>query len=128
MVSDEDARLLTEAVRDRQLQILNIPHADVLARRLPFTRVGRIKAGQYDPVRLLPSEDKDVLRIDTLIVGNRCARWSATQAFITVLVTVFPDFVRYNRDTSNRTGLTLAPAARSYFTNEGPDIVGVYAP
>src|SRR5215831_4954395 len=34
MVIDEDAALLTEAVRDRQLQILNIPSADVLARRL----------------------------------------------------------------------------------------------
>jgi hypothetical protein len=35
-----------------------------------------------------------VLQIDTLIVGNRCARRSATQAFIMVLATVFLDFVR----------------------------------
>ena len=69
-----------------------------------------------------------MLQIDTLIVGNRCARRSATQAFITVLATVFPDFVRYNRDTPNRTGLRLAPAARSYFDHEGPDLVGVYVP
>ncbi len=77
---------------------------------------------------MLPGEAKDVLQVDTLIVGNRCARRSATQGFITVLATVFPDFVRYNRDTPNRTGLPLAPAARSYFEHEGPDIVGVYAP
>jgi hypothetical protein len=69
-----------------------------------------------------------VLQIDTLIVGNRCARWSATQAFLTVAATVFPDFVRHNRNTPNRTGLPLAPAARSYFNSEGPDIVGVYMP
>jgi len=128
MVIDEDAALLTEAVRDRQLQILNIPSADVLARRLPFTHVGRIVAGQYDPVRHLPSEDKRVLRIDTLLVGNRCAHRSATQALLTVLSTVFPDFVRYNRDRPNLTGLRWAPAARSYLDNEGPDIVGVYLP
>jgi uncharacterized protein len=128
IVIDEDAQLLGEAVRNRGLQILSLPNVAALARRLPFTRVGRIEAGQFDPVRLLPSEPKHVLQINTLIVGNRCARRSATQAFITVLATVFPDFVRYNRETPNRTGLPPAPAARSYFDHEGPDIVGVYAP
>jgi hypothetical protein len=115
-------------VRDRGLQILSLPNVEALARRLPFKRVGRIVAGQYDPVRVLPAEAKDVLQVDTLIVGNRCARRSVTQGFITVLVTVFPDFVRYSRDTPNRTGLPLASAARSYFEHEGPDLVGIYAP
>jgi hypothetical protein len=77
---------------------------------------------------VLPGEAKDVLQVDTLIVGNRCARRSVTQGFITVLATVFPDFVHYNRDTPNRTGLPLAPAAHSYFDHEGPDLVGIYAP
>jgi hypothetical protein len=63
-----------------------------------------------------------------LIVGNRCARRSVTQGFITVLVAVFSDFVRYTHDTPNRTGLPFAPAAQSYFEHEGPDLVGVYAP
>ena len=128
MVINEDAQLLSQAVRDRGLQILSLPNADALAHRLPFKRVGRIVAGQYDPVRVLPGEAKDVLQVDTLIVGNRCARRSATQGFITVVVTVFPDFMRYNHDTPNRTGLPLAPAAQSYFEHEGPDILGVYAP
>jgi uncharacterized protein len=128
MVINEDAQLLAEAVRERGLQILSLPNADALAHRLPFKRVGRIRAGQYDLVRLLPSEAKDVLQVDTLIVGNRCARRSATQGFITVLATVFPDFVHYNRETPNRTGLPLAPAARSYFDDDGPDILSVHAP
>jgi hypothetical protein len=115
-------------VRDRGLQILSLPNAEALARRLPFKRVGRIVAGQYDPVRVLPAEAKDVLQVDTLIVGNGCARRSVTQGFMTVLSMVFPDFVRYNRETPNRTGLPLTPAARSYFEQEGPDLVGVYAP
>jgi hypothetical protein len=128
MVINEDAPLLAEAVRDRGLQILSLPNADALARRLPFKRVGRIVAGQYDPVRVIPREAKDVLQVDTLIVGNRCARRSVTQGFMTVVDTVFPDFIRYNRATPNRTGLPLAPAAHSYFEQEGPDLVGVYAP
>jgi len=69
-----------------------------------------------------------VLRIDTLLVGNRCARRSATQALLTVLTVVFPDFARNNRDRPNLTRLRWAPAARSYVDNEGPDIVGVYVP
>ena len=119
LVIDEDARLLTEAVRDRQLQILNLPGAEALARRLPFMRVGRIAAGQYDMVRQLPGEDKRVLRLDTLLVGNRCARRSVTQALLSVLSTVSPDFVRDNRDRPNLTGLRWAPAARSYLDNGG---------
>ena len=74
MVINEDAQLLTEAVRDRGLQVLSLPNVEALARRLPFKRVGHIVAGQYDPVRVLPGEAKDVLQVDTLIVGNRCAR------------------------------------------------------
>jgi hypothetical protein len=128
MVINEDAKLLATAVRDRGLQILSLPNVDALARRLPFKRAGRIVAGQYDPVRVLPRGAKDVLQVDTLIVGNGCARRSVTQGFITVLLAEFPDFVRYNRDTVNRAGLALSPAARSYFEQEGPDIVGVYAP
>jgi TRAP-type uncharacterized transport system substrate-binding protein len=128
MIINEDAPLLAEAVRDRGLQILSLPNVEALARRLPFKRVGRIVVGQYDPVRGLPGEAKDVLQVDTLIVGNRCARRSVTQGFMTVLAAVFPDFVRYNRETPNRTGLPFAPAAHSYFEHEGPDIVGVYAP
>ena len=71
IIMNADAQILAEAVRDRGLQILSLPNVEALARRLPFKRVGRIVAGQYDPVRVLPAEAKDVLLVDTLIVGNR---------------------------------------------------------
>jgi TRAP-type uncharacterized transport system substrate-binding protein len=128
MVIDEDAQLLTEAVRDRGLQIVNIVDAEVLARRLPFARAGLIRAGAYDPVRRSPGEDKHVIQIDTLLIGNGRASWSTTQGLITTLLTEFPDFVRRNREQTNRTGLPMAPSARSYFDNSGPDIMGVYVP
>jgi hypothetical protein len=57
VVIDEDARLLTEAVRDHGLRIPSLPNIDTLARRLLFTRVGHIGAGQYDPLRIRPGED-----------------------------------------------------------------------
>ncbi len=128
MVIDENATLLTEAVHDRGLQILDLAGAEVLAHRLPFARAGVIRAGSYDPVRQLPPTDKRVIQIDPLVVGNGCASWSATQGMITALTTQFPDFVRVNRERSNRTGLPFAPAAKAYIDNDGPDIVGVHAP
>jgi len=128
MVIDPDAGLVTAAVRDRKLQIVDIVEAETLAHRLPSARAGVIRAGYYDPIRNLPPVDKHVLQVDTLIIGNGCARESATQALITALMRVFPDFVRINRERANLTGLEYASAARSYFDNDGPDRVGEYLP
>jgi TRAP-type uncharacterized transport system substrate-binding protein len=128
MVIDTDAQLLGDAVRDRDLQIVDMPGAESLAHRLPFARAGRIEAGHYDPIRQLPTTDKRVIQIDTLVIGNRCARESATQGVITTLTYVFPGFVRANREWANVTGLQLSSAARSYYNDGEPDPVGEYVP
>ena len=128
MVIDEDAKLVVDAVRRRKLQILSIPDAASLARRLPFARVGQIEAGRYDYVRKVPGENKQVLHVDTLVVGNGCASHSVTQGLMTAIAEVFPTFVRHNRDGANLTGMPLSKAARSYFDDQGPDLVGEYAP
>ena len=128
MVIDEDAQLVVDAVRRRKLQILSIPDAASLARRLPFARVGQIEAVRYDYVRKVPGENKQVLHVDTLVVGNGCASHSVTQGLMTAIAEVFPTFVRHNRDGANLTGMPLSKAARSYFDDQGPDLVGEYAP
>jgi len=128
MVIDDEAKLLTDAVKHRNLQILDLPDAPSLAHRLPFTRVGKIEARQIDYVRKLPPEDKQVLQIDTLVVGNGCASNGVTQGFLQALAEVFPTFIRENRDQSNVTGLPLAAVAKSYYETEGPDLLGRYAP
>ena len=128
MVIDEDAQLVVDAVRRRKLQILSIPDAASLARRLPFARVGQIEAGRYDYVRKVPGENKQVLHVDTLVVGNGCASHSVTQGLMTAIAELFPTFVRHNRDGANLTGMPLSKAARSYFDDQGPDLVGEYAP
>ena len=128
MVIAEDAQLVVDAVRRRKLQILNIPDASSLARRLPFARVGQIEAGRYDYVRKIPGENKQVLQVDTLVVGNGCASHSVTQGLMTAIAEVFPTFVRHNRESVNLTGVPLSKAARSYFDDQGADLVGEYAP
>ncbi|MEO7036199.1 MAG: hypothetical protein ABI548_19825 [Polyangiaceae bacterium] len=128
LVIDEDAPLLRSAVRDRNLQIAGLSNLDVVARRISRLRTGRIGAGQFDALRMLPAEDKRVLRVDTLVVTNGCAGRSATVDLLELLSDRFPDFVRHNRETPNATGLELASASKSFFERGGPELADEFVP
>jgi hypothetical protein len=128
MVIDDEAKLLTDAVTRRNLDILHLPDVASLARHLPFARVGVIEAGQMDYVRKLPREDNKVLQVDALIVGNGCAPDGVTQGFLAAVAEVFPTFVRHNKGQANLTGLPLATVAANFYSAEGPDLLGKYAP
>ena len=128
MVIDDGANLVADAVKRRNLQILNLPEAGSLVRRLPFTRVGRIEAGQIDYVRGLPATAKEVLQVDALIVGNGCASNGATQGFMAAVADVFPTFVRHNKGHPNLTGLPMATVAKAFYDEDGPDFLGEYVP
>lgn len=126
-VMDEDATFIQAAVRDRGLQIVGFPHADVVARQFRFLRKGRIGAGEYDAVRMLPPVDKEVLRVDTLVVGNGCARRSQVMGLLAALSDTFPDLIRHNKETPNTTGLEVAPAAKAWLSS-GPELLDDYFP
>jgi hypothetical protein len=128
VVMDEDALMIERAVRERGLAIMNLPRADVIARRFPRVRTGRIGAGQYDPVRVLPPTDKIVLRVDTLVIGNGCASRTATTGLLTLLTRALPDFLARNRDTPNATNLPVAAASQGFFESGGPDLATEHVP
>jgi TRAP-type uncharacterized transport system substrate-binding protein len=128
MVISEQAKLLSDAVVRRNLDILAMPYVDSLARQLPFARVGVIEAGQLDYVQLLPRVDKPVLQIDTLIVGNGCAPNGAVQGLMAAATQLLPTFVRHNSGAPNQTGLPMNSVAQNFFKDEGPDVLGTYAP
>ncbi len=127
-VMDEDAPFIVQAMRSGKVQMATFSAIDVVARRLPQVRTGRIGAGQYDAVKVLPPEDKKVLRVDTLVVGNRCAGRSATIDLLDVLRDKFPDVVRHNKETPNKTGLPLGHTSHGYFEHGGPEIADEYVP
>lgn len=127
-VIDEDARLVVDAIRRRGLELASLKYLDVIARKLEYLRVGRIGAGQYDPLRVLPPGDRQVLRVETLVVGNDCANDSETAALLGLLVRTFPDLVRHNRDTPNKSGLSEATVARKFFEEGGPDFFDAHLP
>jgi hypothetical protein len=128
VVLDEDTPWLVEILRQGRLQMAGFTRLDVVARRLPHFRTGRIGAGQFEPVLVLPPLDKRVLRVDTLIVGNGCASRSATLDLLSLLAHQFPDFVQHNQQTANKTELELAPAARDFFEHGGPELAETYFP
>jgi TRAP-type uncharacterized transport system substrate-binding protein len=128
MVIDEDSPLVTSAVRDKGLQIASFAHIDVIARRLPHFRTGRIGAGQYEAVKVLPAQDKRVLRVETVVLGNRCATRSATIDLLDLLARRFPDLIRYNKDTPNTTGLDGSATSKGFFEHGGPELADEYVP
>jgi len=128
MVLDDEGRLLADAVTQRHLQILQLPDVESLARHLRFARVGVVAAGQLDYVHKLPREDRKVLQVDALIVGNGCAPDGVMQQFLTAVADVFPTFVRHNKGQPNLTGLPMSAVAANFYNAEGPDVLGKYAP
>ena len=128
LVLDDEGKLLADVVSNRNLDILELPDVESLARHLRFARVGVIAAGQMDYVRKLPGKDKKVLQVDALIVGNGCAPDGVTQQFLIAVADVYPAFVRHNKGHPNLTGLPMSPVAANFYSAEGPDLLGKYAP
>lgn len=127
-VIDEDANLITSAIRDKGLAIVDFPQAQAIARRYPRIRVGRIGAGHYDALRMLPSSDKTVFQLDPIVIGNRCAWRSRATGLLILLTREFPNLVQYNRNTRYVTDLPLAAASHQFFESGGPDFGTKYVP
>ena len=126
-VIDADAPFVAEQLKNG-LSLVGFAKIDALDERIPHLRMGRIPAGKYDLLRPEPLEDLRVLQVDTLVLGNRCAGRSATVDLLMLLAAEMPDFIRHNKETANASGVELAPAAREFFDNEGPQAADQYAP
>lgn len=127
-IMDEDAPFIVRAVRERNMQMAGLVQIDVVARRLPQFRTGRIGAGQYDAVKVLPAQDKKVLRVETLVIGNGCASRSTTLEMLGLLAQRYPDLVKFNKDVLDAPGLELSPASKGYFEHGGPELADEYVP
>jgi TRAP-type uncharacterized transport system substrate-binding protein len=127
-VLDEDAALIRTAIRDHGLELAAFEHLDVLARRQSFVSHGRIGAGQFDPIRVLPREDVRVLRVDTLVVGNDCASRTEVMGLLTLISREFPTFVSHNRIGGGSGYYETSADARAYYANDGPEWADVHLP
>ncbi|HEY8088330.1 MAG TPA: TAXI family TRAP transporter solute-binding subunit [Polyangiaceae bacterium] len=127
-VIQDDAPVVVDAIRDRGLEIASFAHTSGVARRLQYLRTGHIDAGIYDAIRGLPATDKDVMRVETLLVGNGCAGRTQAVDLLTVVAAEFPDFIRHNKETENTTSLPTAAVAKEFFDAGGPQAADLYVP
>lgn len=127
-IMDEDAELISQAVRDKGLQIVGLEHAEALARRYPFIQNDILSAGQIDPVRVLPHVAKPILRLDTLLVSNGCAAHSDIIGLMTLLERSNPNFIERNQNIKAPSGLALSESARGFYENQGAEFADEYLP
>ena len=129
-VMQEDAELLRTVIDRYDLDIATFRDLEGLEARHPWLSLGHIPAGRYDLVRSKPAEDKPVVRVDTLVVTNRCARRAERVALLMLLSAELPGFVRANppKYAYSATALPLAPEARQYFIKGEPELADLYFP
>ncbi len=126
-VLDEDANLIREAMLGG-MQMASFDHLDIIAREFDFIGHGRIGAGQYDPIRVVPAMDRRVLRVDTLIVGNDCASRTDTIALLTLLQKEFPNILQHNRDHGGSAFFPTSSSAQTFIVNGGPEWADTHVP
>ncbi len=127
-VLHDEAAILRTAIRDRGLELAAFEHLPALASRFEFVNVGRIAAGQFDPLGVRPPEDRTVLRVDTLVVSNGCASRSETMALMSVLADQLPGFMDRNRSGAGSAVFARDEVARQFYEGGGPSWPDVYVP
>ena len=126
-VMDDNAQLMKQAIRDRGLQLASLEQLDIIPTRVPVISLGTIEAGQYDPIAVVPSKDHIVLRVDTLVLGNHCAKRSAELGLLEMLVEDQSGYLAVNKEFRGGT-LRRSAVAKEFYANEGPGFADQYLP
>ena len=128
LVVDVDAALVADALRGGGLQMASFEHLPSVARQLRHVTSGVIAAGHFDPIAVVPSRDRQVLLVDTLLVGNGCASHAEEVAILTLLKDEMPGLVEHNQRRGKSLHYVLASSAKSFFDNDGPDVFEMHVP
>ena len=130
MVMQEDAELLRALIRDHELDIVAPEDLPGLIARHPWLGLGRIPAGLYDLVRHIPATDRQVARLNTLLIASPCAPRADRIALLMLVAAELPGFVRGNppSSTSAATALPLAREAHQFFLSGEPELADRYFP
>jgi TRAP-type uncharacterized transport system substrate-binding protein len=129
-VMEEDAELLHAIMREPGLEIVSPADLAGLIARYPWLSLGTIAAGRYDLVGPIPAADKQVARLNTLVVAGPCARRADRVALLVLLAAELPGFAGKNPPsaTSPSTDVALTPEARQFFLAGEPALADRYFP
>jgi TRAP-type uncharacterized transport system substrate-binding protein len=130
VVMQEDAEFLHNVIRQDGLDIVSPADLQGLVARYPWLSLGRIPAGRYDLVRSIPAADKQVARLNTLVVASPCARRADRIALLMLLGAELPGFIRANppSSTSSATVVPLTRESQQFFNSGEPNIADRYFP
>ncbi len=130
MVMREDAELLRHLIQDYNLEIVAPDDLEGLLARHAWLGHGRIPAGYYDVVHNVPSKDRTVARIDTLVLVSRCAPRAERIAMLMLLAAELPGFIGSNppRASGSSTVAPLAIEASQFFQAGEPQLADRYFP
>src|SRR5262245_22800325 len=130
VVMQEDAEFLHNVIRQDGLDIVAPADFQGLIARYPWLSLGRIPAGRYDLVRPIPAADKQVARLNTLVVASPCARRADRIALLILLGAELSGFVRANppSSTSSATVMPLTRESQQFFPSGEPAMADRYFP
>jgi TRAP-type uncharacterized transport system substrate-binding protein len=130
VVMREDAELLRTLIRRHELDIVAPDDLQGLLARHSWLGFGRIPAGLYDLVRHIPATDRQVARLNTLLIASPCAPRADRVALLMLVAAELPGFVRNNppASTSSATAVRLAREAHQFFLSGEPEIADRYFP
>ena len=129
-VMQEDAELLHTLIRQYGLDIVAPQDLRGVVARYPWLSLGRIPVARYELIPPIPSVDKQIARLATLVVANQCAKRADRIALLMLLGAELPGFVRGNppNSTASVTALPLAGEAHQFFLTGEPEIADRYFP
>jgi TRAP transporter TAXI family solute receptor len=129
-VMQEDAEFLRTVIRQHSLDMVAPQDLEGLIACYPWLSLGRIPAGRYDLVRVIPAVDKQVARLGTLVIASPCAQRADRIALLMLLGAELPGFARGNPpgSTAPTTVLPLAAEAHQFFLTGEPEMADRYFP
>jgi uncharacterized protein len=129
-VMQEDAELLRTLIRQYSLDIVAPQGLQGIIARYPWLSLGRIPVARYELIPPIPAVGKQIARLATLVVANKCAKRADRIALLMLLGAELPGFVRGNppNSTASATALPLAEEARQFFLTGEPQIADRYFP
>lgn len=128
LVFADNAEIVENAILKEGMEFATFRQAESIAKKLQFLRTAYIREGYYDPIKNIPDADKQVLKLDTMVLCKKGTRRSKIIGLLITIQELEPDLVIFNNTIPNLTGVAYAPASKDYFANQGPEIFDEYAP
>ncbi len=128
LVFADNAEIVENAVLKEGMEFATFRQAESIAKKLHFLRTAYIREGYYDPIKNIPDADKQVLKLDTMVLCKKGTRRSQIVGLLSTIQELEPDLITFNNTIPNLTGVAYASASRDYFANQGPEIFDQFAP